>query len=184
MTPGSYRRGGEGSVIRFATARCWLGTLLVAASERGLCAILLGDDAQILQKDLRRRFPRAQLQAGDGHFARPLARVIRALQRPTLAVRLPLDLQGTVFQRRVWQALRAVPAGSTVSYAQLARRIGRPHAARAVGQAIGANPVAVLVPCHRVIRSDGSLCGYHWGTERKQALLDREARGRRAGPRS
>jgi AraC family transcriptional regulator, regulatory protein of adaptative response / methylated-DNA-[protein]-cysteine methyltransferase len=174
MSPRSYRSGGQGSLIRFAATRCWLGTLLVAATQRGVCALLLGDDADELQKDLRRRFPRAQLQAGDRRFARLLSRVVRALERPALAARLPLDLRGTVFQRRVWEALRAVPAGTTVSYAEIARRIGRPRAVRAVGQAIGANPVAVAVPCHRIIRSDGSLCGYHWGSERKRALLERE----------
>lgn len=178
MSPRSYRRGGEGSVMRFALARCWLGTLLVAATERGVCAILFGDDADELQKDLRRRFPRAQLQAGDRRFARLLSRVIRALERPALAARLPLDLQGTVFQRRVWEALRGVPAGTTVSYSEIARRIGCPRSVRAVGQAIGANPIAVAVPCHRIIRSDGSLCGYHWGSERKRALLEREAQSR------
>lgn len=179
MSARSYGRGGENSRIRFALARCWLGTLLVAATERGVCAILLGDDADELQKDLHRRFPRAQLQAGDQRFARLLSRVVRAVEQPALAARLPLDLQGTVFQRLVWEALRAVPAGTTVSYAEIARRIGRPRSVRAVGQAIGANPIAVAVPCHRIIRSDGSLCGYHWGSERKRALLEREAHGQR-----
>ncbi len=178
MSPRSYRSGGAGSVIHFASTGCWLGTLLVATTRRGVCAILLGDAADDLHKDLRRRFPHAQLQAGDARFSRLLARVIRALERPALAARLPLDLQGTVFQRRVWEALRAVPAGTTASYAEIARRIGHPRAVRAVGQAIGANPVAVAVPCHRIVRSDGSLCGYHWGTERKRALLEREAPSR------
>jgi AraC family transcriptional regulator, regulatory protein of adaptative response / methylated-DNA-[protein]-cysteine methyltransferase len=177
MSPRSYRRGGEGSLIRFAVTRCWLGTLLVAATRRGVCAILPGEDAADLQNDLRRRFPRARLQPADRGFARLLSRVIRAVERPALAARLPLDLQGTVFQRRVWQALRAVPAGTTASYAEIARRIGHPRSVRAVGQAVGANPIAVAVPCHRIIRSDGSLCGYHWGSERKRALLTREAAG-------
>ncbi len=185
MSARSYHRGGEGSAIRFALARCWLGGLLVAATERGVCAILVGDDPRALQSDLHRRFPRAQLVPGDRRFQRLVSRVIAALERPALASRLPLDLQGTLFQRRVWQALRAVPAGTTVSYAEIARRIGRPHAVRAVGQAIGANPIAVAVPCHRIIRSDGTLCGYHWGVERKRSLLEREARdagGAREGP--
>lgn len=179
MNARAYRRGGQGSMIRFALGRCSLGEILVAATSRGVCAILLGDDPQALLRDLQERFARARLIGGDRQFERLVAQVIAAVERPELGAALPLDLQGTAFQHRVWQALRAVPAGSTVSYAQIAQRLGVPRAVRAVGQAIAANPLAVVVPCHRVIRSDGSLSGYRWGVQRKQRLLELE---RAAGP--
>ena len=176
MRPSSYRAGGVGAEIRFALARCSLGSILVAATERGVCAITLGDDPDALLRDLQDRFPRARLRGGDADFERMVATVIGFVESPAVGLDLPLDLQGTSFQLRVWQALRAVPAGQTVTYGEIARRLGIPKASRAVGGAIAANPVAVAVPCHRVIRSDGDISGYHWGVARKRALLAREGR--------
>ncbi|MGA8706354.1 MAG: bifunctional DNA-binding transcriptional regulator/O6-methylguanine-DNA methyltransferase Ada [Steroidobacteraceae bacterium] len=176
MTPSRYRAGGAGTEIRFAIAQCSLGAVLVAATERGVCAITLGDDPEALLQDLQDRFPRARLSGGDASFERTVATVIACVESPAAGLDLPLDLKGTSFQLRVWQALRAIPAGQTATYAEIARRLGMPKACRAVGAAIAANPVAVAVPCHRVIRSDGHLSGYHWGVERKRALLAREER--------
>jgi AraC family transcriptional regulator of adaptative response/methylated-DNA-[protein]-cysteine methyltransferase len=176
MVPSAYRSGGNGEQIRFAIAQCSLGSILVAATDRGVCAITLGDEPEALLQDLQDRFPRAQLRGGDADFERTVAAVIGFVEAPATGLDLPLDLRGTSFQLRVWQALRAVPAGTTVSYAEIARRLGIPKASRAVGAAIAANPVAVAVPCHRVIRSDGALSGYHWGVARKHALLEREGR--------
>jgi AraC family transcriptional regulator of adaptative response/methylated-DNA-[protein]-cysteine methyltransferase len=174
MAPSRYRAGGAGITIRYALAPCSLGMLLVAATDRGVCAIALGDDPQGMQRDLQRRFPRADLRSADAGFERTLAAVVRCVESPAAGLALPLDLQGTGFQLRVWQALRAIPAGQPVSYGELARRLGVPRASRAVGAAVGANPIAVAVPCHRVIASDGRLSGYHWGVERKRELLERE----------
>jgi AraC family transcriptional regulator of adaptative response/methylated-DNA-[protein]-cysteine methyltransferase len=148
----------------------------VAATPLGVCAVLLGDDPAALAHDLERAFPRATLVGADGDFERLVARVVGLVERPHLDARLPLDLRGTAFQQRVWAALRAVPAGRTTTYAALARAMGAPHAARAVGRACAANRIAVAIPCHRVVRTDGALSGYRWGVERKRALLDREAR--------
>ena len=156
--------------IRFAITESALGFVLVARSTQGLCAVLLADSAAALGRDLRRRFPRARLLSGAADDA-SLSEVVRAIEDPRHACKLPLDLRGTAFQRRVWQALREIPAGRTLSYAELARRIGAPRAVRAVAQACAANALAVLVPCHRVVRSDGALSGYRWGSERKRALL-------------
>ncbi len=175
MTPGAYRAGGADAVIRFAVGQCSLGAILVASSEAGVCAILLGDDPEALLRDLQDRFPRARLIGGDGAFEALVATVIGFVEAPALGLDLPLDVRGTAFQRRVWQALRAVPAGTTVSYAEIARRIGAPAAVRAVAGACAANPLAVAIPCHRVVRNDGALSGYRWGIARKRALLDREA---------
>ena len=155
--------------------QCSLGAILVACSQRGVCAILLGDDAQRLIEDLQDRFPRAHLIGGDDDFEAMVAQVVGFVEAPALGLQLPLDMRGTVFQQRVWQALCAIPAGSTVSYAQLAQQIGRPKAVRAVASACAANPLAVAIPCHRVVRSDGALSGYRWGVERKRDLLEREA---------
>ena len=176
MTPSRYRAGGAGTEIRFAIAQCSLGAVLVAATERGVCAITLGDDPEALLQDLQDRFPRAHLTGGDTAFERTVATVVGFVEAPAAGLDLPLDLKGTSFQLRVWQALRAIPAGQTTTYAEIARRLGIPKACRAVGAAVAANPVAVAVPCHRVIRSDGHLSGYHWGVERKRALLAREGR--------
>ena len=175
MTPTAFRSGGANTEIRFAIGECSLGSILVAASERGVCAILIGDDPDALARDLQDRFPRAHLVGGDSQFEQLVAKVVGFVEAPALGLDLPLDVRGTAFQQRVWRALREIPAGSTVSYSQIANRIGAPKAVRAVGAAVGANPLAVAIPCHRVIRNDGSLCGYRWGVERKRALIEREA---------
>lgn len=174
MTATAYRAGGNGLEIRYATGQSALGAVLVAASDKGIVAILLGDDGQALVQDLERRFPRARLMAADNAFASVVADVIRLVEKPARQVDLPLDLQGTAFQQRVWQALRTIPAGETISYSELAERIGAPKSARAVAQACAANKIAVAVPCHRVVRNDGGISGYRWGVERKQELLQRE----------
>ena len=162
--------------IRFAVGECSLGALLVAASPKGVCAVQLGDDPRRLVETLGQWFPKAELTAGDAGFEPTLARVAAAVDRPGPAQALALDLQGTLFQMRVWEALRAIPAGKTATYREVAAAIGRPKAVRAVAAACAANRVAVLIPCHRVVRTDGSLSGYRWGVERKRALLLREAR--------
>lgn len=175
MTPTAYRAGGTNTEIRFAIGECSLGSILVAASGRGVCAILIGDDPDALARDLQDRFPSAHLIGGDANFEQLVAKVVGFVEAPALGLDLPLDVRGTAFQQRVWEALREIPAGRTVSYSQIANRIGAPKAVRAVGAAVGANPLAVAIPCHRVIRTDGSLCGYRWGVERKRALIEREA---------
>lgn len=174
MQPAQYRAGGRDSTIRFAVAQCTLGALLVAASDKGVCAILLGDDPEALVRDLQDRFVQAQLIGADATFEKWVAQVVGFVEAPRIGFDLPMDLRGTAFQQRVWEALRRIPAGQTVSYAALAQQLGQPRAVRAVAQACGANPLAVAVPCHRVVRTDGSLSGYRWGVERKRALLARE----------
>jgi AraC family transcriptional regulator of adaptative response/methylated-DNA-[protein]-cysteine methyltransferase len=174
MRPTEYRSSGRGHEIRFAVAESSLGSLLVAASDKGVCAILLGDDPDALVRDLQDRFRNAELIGGEREFEKWVAKVVGFIEAPKVGLDLPLDVQGTAFQRRVWQALRKVPAGKTVSYAELARKIGAPTATRAVAQACGANPLAVAIPCHRVVRTDGALSGYRWGVERKRELLARE----------
>jgi AraC family transcriptional regulator of adaptative response/methylated-DNA-[protein]-cysteine methyltransferase len=181
MRPAAYRSGGRGSTIRFAVAQCTLGALLVAESDQGVCAILLGDEPGLLVEELQDRFSQADLVGADPGFEQRIAQVVGLIEAPGIGLELPLDLRGTAFQRRVWAALRRIPAGETISYAALASRIGQPRAARAVAAACAANPVAVLVPCHRVVRTDGTLSGYRWGVERKRALLTRE---RSAAPRN
>ncbi|MET0917738.1 MAG: bifunctional DNA-binding transcriptional regulator/O6-methylguanine-DNA methyltransferase Ada [Burkholderiales bacterium] len=176
MTPTNYRAGGANTAIRFAIGECSLGSILVAASERGVCAILMGDDPGELARNLQDRFPRADLIGGDAEFERLVAKVVGFVEAPKLGLDLPLDVRGTAFQQRVWQALREIPAGETVSYSEIANRIGSPKAVRAVAQACAANTLAVAIPCHRVIRNHGGLSGYRWGVERKRALLDREAK--------
>lgn len=175
MTPTRYRAGGAAQHIRFAVGQCSLGAILVAHSGQGLCAILLGDDPDALVRDLQDRFAQAQLVGGDAQFEALVAQVVAFVEAPGLGLGLPLDVQGTAFQQRVWQALRTIPAGQTASYADIAARIGAPTATRAVAQACGANALAVAIPCHRVVRSDGALSGYRWGVERKRALLERES---------
>lgn len=175
MTPSSYRAGGMGADIFFAVGECSLGSILVASSERGVCAILLGDDPDELLQQLQDQFPAANLIGGDGGYEGLIAQVVGFVEAPGLGHALPLDIQGTAFQERVWQALREIPAGETVSYSRLAGRIGMPRSARAVARACAANRLAVAIPCHRVVRNDGSISGYRWGVERKQALLQREA---------
>jgi AraC family transcriptional regulator of adaptative response/methylated-DNA-[protein]-cysteine methyltransferase len=176
MTPTTYRAGGATAEIRFAIGECSLGAILVARSDRGVCAILLGDDPEALARDLQERFPRAELIGDDPEFEGLVATVVGFVEAPGLGLDLPLDVRGTAFQQRVWQALREIPAGETVSYAEVAGRIGVPSAVRAVAGACAANSLAVAIPCHRVVRTDGSLSGYRWGVERKRALLEREAR--------
>ena len=175
MTPRQYRAGGVDARIAFAIAQTSLGALLVARSARGVCAISLGDDPDALLRELQDRFPRAELVGGDAGFERLLAQVVGLIAQPGIGHDLPLDVRGTAFQQRVWQALRRIPPGQTASYADIAARIGSPKAVRAVAQACASNTLAVAIPCHRVVRSDGALSGYRWGVARKRALLEREA---------
>ncbi|MDZ3824636.1 MAG: bifunctional DNA-binding transcriptional regulator/O6-methylguanine-DNA methyltransferase Ada [Pseudoxanthomonas sp.] len=182
MTPGAYRNGGAGAEIRFAVGPCSLGEVLVAATEVGVCAILLGDDPDALVRDLERRFANARLIGADGAFETLVAKAVGLVERPAAPVELPLDIRGTAFQRRVWEALRAIPAGQTRSYGEVATGLGVPVAVRAVAGACAANPLAVAIPCHRVVRLGGGLSGYRWGIERKRALLQREADASRGGP--
>lgn len=175
MTPKTYQRGGAETEIRFAVGECSLGSILVAQSAKGVCAILLGDDPERLVHDLQDRFPKAKLVAGDAGFEKTVAQVVGFVDQPRIGLDLPLDISGTAFQQRVWQALRTIPVGTTASYAEIARKIGQPSAVRAVAQACANNAIAVAIPCHRVVRTDGGLSGYRWGVERKQVLLDREA---------
>lgn len=176
MTPTDYRAGGANTEIRFAIGECSLGSILVARSARGVCAILLGDDPDALVRDLQDKFPRANLIGGDKGFEQLVAKVVGFVEAPARGLDLPLDVRGTAFQQRVWQALRKIPAGSTASYSEIAKRIGAPESVRAVAQACAANTLAVAIPCHRVVRTDGALSGYRWGVERKRALLKREAK--------
>jgi AraC family transcriptional regulator of adaptative response/methylated-DNA-[protein]-cysteine methyltransferase len=175
MTPGAVRRGGAGARIRFAVGQASLGEVLVAATDKGVCAILLGDDPEALVRDLQDRFPNADFEGGDADFERMVAQVVGLVEAPGQRLDLPLDIRGTAFQQKVWAALSAIPPGKTGTYAEVARAIGQPKAARAVAQACGANPLAIAIPCHRVVRSDGDLSGYRWGVERKRKLIDREA---------
>jgi AraC family transcriptional regulator of adaptative response/methylated-DNA-[protein]-cysteine methyltransferase len=175
MRPTDYRAGGVDARIRFAVGQCSLGAILVAQSARGICAILLGDDPDALARELQDRFPNAQMIGGDADFERVVARVVGFVEAPRAGLDLPLDIRGTAFQQRVWQALRNIPVGETASYAEIAERIGAPHAVRAVAGACAANTLAVAIPCHRVIKRDGALSGYRWGVARKQSLLTREA---------
>ncbi|MGH9545058.1 MAG: bifunctional DNA-binding transcriptional regulator/O6-methylguanine-DNA methyltransferase Ada [Terriglobales bacterium] len=176
MTPSNYRAGGPQRDIRFAVGECSLGSILVAQSDRGICAILLGEDPDSLVRDLQDQFPKANLIGGDAAFEGLVAKVVGFVEAPGLGLDLPLDVRGTAFQQRVWQALGKIPAGSTASYTDIAKLIGSPNSIRAVAQACGANALAVAIPCHRVVRNDGALSGYRWGVERKRALLKKEAR--------
>jgi AraC family transcriptional regulator, regulatory protein of adaptative response / methylated-DNA-[protein]-cysteine methyltransferase len=162
--------------ISFAVGASSLGAVLVATTERGICAILLGDRPDTLERELRNRFPTAAPTPGGPELDSLAARVAAIVDAPALGLDMPLDVSGTPFQRRVWQALRQIPPGATASYAEVAAGIGAPDSVRAVAAACAANVLAVAIPCHRVVRSDGSLSGYRWGTERKRALLAREAR--------
>jgi AraC family transcriptional regulator, regulatory protein of adaptative response / methylated-DNA-[protein]-cysteine methyltransferase len=175
MTPTAFRDGGADAEIRFAIGECSLGSALVARSSKGVCAILLGGDPAALVRDLQDHFPKAHFIGGDADFERLVAKVVGFVDAPALGLDLPLDIRGTAFQQRVWQALREIPVGGTVSYAELARRVGQPKSVRAVAQACAANNIAVAIPCHRVVKNDGALSGYRWGVERKRALLEKEA---------
>lgn len=159
---------------RFAIGECSLGSILVARSRSGVCAILMGDDPDALARDLQDRFPPARLTGGDAGFEELVAKAVGFVEAPSLGLGLPLDARGTAFLQRVWQALREIPAGKTASYAGIAKRIGAPKAVRAVGRACAANAIAVAIPCHRVVRNDGAISGYRWGVARKRALLERE----------
>ena len=175
MAPENFRCGGTGASIRFAIGECSLGSILVAATGTGICAILLGDDPARLLRELEDSFPKAQLIGADKDFEQWVAQVVALVEVPEIGLALPLDLRGTAFQQRVWQTLRKIPAGATASYTEIAKRMGVPKAVRAVASACASNTIAVAIPCHRVVRSDGALSGYRWGVERKRALLDREA---------
>jgi len=174
MTPSRYKAGGVDEEIRFAIAKTTLGALLVAASDKGVCAILLGDDPEDLLRQLQDRFSKAHLVGGDAKFEKLVARVVGLIEHPNKGIDLPLDIRGTAFQQRVWKALAAIPAGATRSYADIARKIGKPKAVRAVAQACAANQLAVAIPCHRVVKTGGDLSGYRWGVARKKELLKRE----------
>lgn len=175
MTPTQYRSGGVNEEIKFAVGQTSLGAILVASSKKGVASILLGNDPDELVRDLQDRFPKARLIGADRDYEALVARVVGFIESPGLGLDLPLDVRGTAFQQRVWQALREIPVGETVSYAEIARRIGSPKAMRAVAGACAANNLAVAIPCHRVVRNDGSLSGYAWGVDRKRVLIDREA---------
>lgn len=174
MTPGEFREGGPGVELRFAVGECSLGTILVAASTKGVAAILLGDHPEVLIRELEAMLPRAALIGADASFEKLVARVVAQVEQPEREHDLPLDIRGTAFQQRVWAALRAIPPGDTLTYAELAQRIGSPKSVRAVAGACAANKLAVAIPCHRVVRTGGALSGYRWGVERKRALLERE----------
>ena len=175
MTPTRYRAGGTNEEIRFAVGQSSLGAILVASSMQGVAAILIGDDPNALAEDLQDRFPKACLVGGDAGYEKLVARVVGLVEAPNLGLDLPLDVRGTAFQQRVWQALRDIPAGRTVSYSEVAERIGAPGSVRAVAGACAANNIAIAIPCHRVVRNDGALSGYAWGVERKRVLIAREA---------
>jgi len=176
MTPREFRQGGGGVTLRFAIERSQLGLVLVAGTARGICAVQFGDDRAVLERGLRREFPRARVENAGRDFNSWVKAVVAHIEAPARRIELPLDIRGTAFQHRVWQALRKIPAGATSTYAEIAATIGNPRAVRAVGRACAANPVAVVVPCHRVVRSDGNLSGYRWGIRRKRELLRREGR--------
>jgi len=180
MTPSAFRAGGTDTDIFFAIGECSLGSILVAQSSKGVCSILLGDDPAFLVRDLQDRFPKANLIGNEPGYEDLVAKVVGLIEKPGIGFDLPLDIRGTAFQRRVWKALQQIPPGSTVSYSDIANKIGMPKAVRAVAQACSANTLAVAIPCHRVVKNDGSLSGYRWGVERKRALLEREALARSA----
>ncbi|MFT3736490.1 MAG: methylated-DNA--[protein]-cysteine S-methyltransferase [Rhodocyclaceae bacterium] len=175
MAPETWRQGGAGERIRFGIGQCTLGAILVAATDKGLCSIALGDDPATLLEALQERFPQAELRGNERDFEDWMARVIGFVDGRDASLALPLDVRGTAFQQRVWQALQTIPPGSTLSYSELAQKLGTPRAVRAVASACAANALAIAIPCHRIVRSDGSLSGYRWGVARKRALLDREA---------
>lgn len=182
MTPAAYRRGGEGMLIRHAVVPSELGPVIVAATGRGVCMIEFGDTEEELAERLKARFPKARLEPADDTLRAWVAAVADYVRVPSRGLRLPVDMLGTAFQQRVWKALAELPVGTTVDYSELAARIGSPKAVRAVAGACAANPVALAVPCHRVIGRDGSLTGYRWGTGRKRALIEGEkATGRDGG---
>jgi AraC family transcriptional regulator of adaptative response/methylated-DNA-[protein]-cysteine methyltransferase len=171
MKPMEFKAGGEGATIRFAVGECSLGSILVAASDLGICSISLGNDPDALVRELQDRFPNAELIGGDQRFERMVARVVAFVEKPSAGLEFPLHIQGTAFQQRVWKALCEIPCGTTCTYSELAKKLGHPNATRAVAGACAANNLAVAIPCHRVVRTNGSLSGYRWGVERKEKLL-------------
>ncbi|WP_081273445.1 methylated-DNA--[protein]-cysteine S-methyltransferase [Achromobacter dolens] len=176
MTPTAFRKDGEGVEIRFAVGQCALGALLVAASDTGICEIALHEDPDQLVRNLQDRFKAARLIGADREFEQWMAAVVGFVENPSVGLHLPLDVRGTAFQRRVWEALREIPVGTTVTYTDIAERIGSPRSVRAVARACATNNIALAIPCHRVVRTDGSLAGYRWGIERKRELIEREAK--------
>lgn len=174
MTPKKFSQGAPGETIRFTIAPCSLGFVLVATSAKGICAIALGDSKAKLAGELPALFPEAHLMPGERELRGVVAKVVRLVERPRLGLDLPLDVRGTIFQQKVWAALVEIPLGSTTSYSEIARRIGTPRAVRAVAGAVASNNLALAIPCHRVVRADGDLCGYRWGPKRKRALIERE----------
>ncbi|WP_082884081.1 bifunctional transcriptional activator/DNA repair enzyme AdaA [Achromobacter ruhlandii] len=176
MTPTAFRKDGEGVEIRFAVGQCALGALLVAASDTGICEIALHEDPEQLVRNLQDRFKAARLIGADREFEQWMAAVVGFVENPSVGLHLPLDVRGTAFQRRVWEALREIPVGATVTYTDIAERIGSPRSVRAVARACATNNIALAIPCHRVVRTDGSLAGYRWGIERKRELIEREAK--------
>jgi len=180
MTPATYGRGGRGAIINYTITPCSLGLLLVAATERGVCAVKLGDSDAALEADLTREYPSAKIHRADSMLSQPVDKLLNYLSGKQPDLQLPLDIQATAFQWQVWENLRAIPYGETRSYAEVAKAMGRPTAVRAVARACATNPVALVIPCHRVIREDRSLGGYRWGLERKDALLEQE-KGRKGG---
>ncbi|BEG73273.1 bifunctional transcriptional activator/DNA repair enzyme AdaA [Achromobacter xylosoxidans] len=176
MTPTAFRKDGEGVEIRFAVGQCALGALLVAASDTGICEIALHEDPEQLVRNLQDRFKAARLIGADREFEQWMAAVVGFVENPAIGLHLPLDVRGTAFQRRVWEALREIPVGATATYTDIAERIGSPRSVRAVARACATNNIALAIPCHRVVRTDGSLAGYRWGIERKRELIEREAK--------
>jgi AraC family transcriptional regulator, regulatory protein of adaptative response / methylated-DNA-[protein]-cysteine methyltransferase len=175
MSPAAFREGGKDMIIQYAIATTTLGMMLVGSTSRGICAIFLGTTTNELKRELQQRFPAARLHQADKSFLSQIKKVVRFVETPAAIADFPLDIQGSVFQQKVWQALQGIPFGTTVSYADLALKIGKPRAARAVAAACAANRLAVVIPCHRVVRSTGALSGYRWGVARKKALLERES---------
>jgi AraC family transcriptional regulator of adaptative response/methylated-DNA-[protein]-cysteine methyltransferase len=180
MTPATYRRGGVNVRIGYTVVSCPLGRLLMAATERGVSAVYLGDDDGVLEAALAKEYPAAEIQRDDIRLQRWVEEIVNHLSNHHPHLDLPLDVQATAFQRRVWQELQAIPYGSTRSYREVAEALGRPSASRAVARACATNPVSIIVPCHRVVRGDGSLGGYRWGLNRKRALLEQESRAAKA----
>lgn len=176
MTPTAFRKDGAGVEIRFAVGQCALGALLVAASDTGVCEIALHEDPEQLVRNLQDRFKAARLIGADREFEQWMAAVVGFVENPSVGLHLPLDVRGTAFQRRVWEALQEIPVGTTVTYTDIAERIGSPRSVRAVARACATNNIALAIPCHRVVRTDGSLAGYRWGIERKRELIEREAK--------
>lgn len=174
MKPTDYRAGGSNSEIFFAIGECSMGAILAAQTKRGVCAILIGNDAGQLVQDLQDKFPKAKLVGDAPEYQEVMAQIVALVENPKSGLDLPLDIRGTAFQKRVWKALQQIPPGATITYKEVAEKIGSPKAARAVAQACGANSLAIMIPCHRVVRNDGSLSGYRWGIDRKRTLIERE----------